>query len=176
WRAADGRDGPRVDGEAEAASYGRAVDGPRADPRRAELRDHQAGARVGRRDARRRAERQCLALDRRPRLRALDGPARAGGQGGGPARGRRIAEGVSRPLGRRFVEYPRHDFLATFSMPRYVFSTVPRAATRAWMRRNSSSRCSSGRARLGEYVPSTAMYSSAVYSTFQRCRRESTSP
>ena len=73
-RAADGRDGPRADVAAEAAADGRAVDGPRADPRRAELRDHQAGARVGRRDARRRAERERLAVDRRPRLRSLDRP------------------------------------------------------------------------------------------------------
>ena len=50
-----------------------------------ELRDHQAGARVRRRDPRRRAERERLALDRRPRLRALDRPARARGQGGRPA-------------------------------------------------------------------------------------------
>ena len=51
-RAADGRDGPCADVAAEAAADGRAVDGARADPRRAQLRDHQAGARVGRRDAR----------------------------------------------------------------------------------------------------------------------------
>ena len=44
-RAADGRDGPRADVAAEAAADGRAVDGPRADPRRAQLRDHQGGAR-----------------------------------------------------------------------------------------------------------------------------------
>ena len=78
-RAADGRDGPRADVAAEAPADGRAVDGPRADPRRAELRDHQAGARIGRRDARRRAERERVALDRRPRLRPLDRPARARG-------------------------------------------------------------------------------------------------
>ena len=69
-RAADGRDGPRADVAAEAAADGRAVDGARSDPRRAELRDHPAGARVRRRDPRRRAERERLALDRRPRLRA----------------------------------------------------------------------------------------------------------
>ena len=80
-RAADGRDGPRADVAAEAAADGRAVDGPRADPRRAELRDHPAGARVGRRDPGRRAERERLARDRRPRLRAADRPRRALGRG-----------------------------------------------------------------------------------------------
>ena len=85
-RAADGRDGPRADVAPEAAADGRAVDGPRADPRRAELRDHQAGARRRASRARRRAERERLALDRRPRLRALDRPRRARGQGGRPAR------------------------------------------------------------------------------------------
>ena len=45
-RAADGGDGPRADVAPEAPADGRAVDGPRADPRREELRDHQAGARV----------------------------------------------------------------------------------------------------------------------------------
>ena len=53
--------------QAEAAADGRAVDGPRADPRRAELRDHPAGARVGGLDPGRRAERERLARDRRPR-------------------------------------------------------------------------------------------------------------
>ena len=78
-RAADGRDGPGADVAPEAAADGRAVDGARAAPRRAELRDHQAGQRRGRRGARRRAERERLALDRRPRLRALDRPGRARG-------------------------------------------------------------------------------------------------
>ena len=44
-RAADGRDGARADVPAEAAADGRAVHGARADPGRAELRDHQGGAR-----------------------------------------------------------------------------------------------------------------------------------
>ena len=61
-RAADGRDGSRPDVEATAPPDGRAVDGSRADPRRAELRDHRAGQRLGRRDARRRAERQRFPL------------------------------------------------------------------------------------------------------------------
>ena len=51
-RAADGGDGAGAHGAPEAHAHGRAVDGARADPRRAELRDHQAGARCRRRDAR----------------------------------------------------------------------------------------------------------------------------
>ena len=47
--------------------------------------------RVGRRDAHRRAERERLALDRRPRLRALDRPRRARGQGGATCSRTRIS-------------------------------------------------------------------------------------
>ena len=92
-RAADGRDGARADVAAEAAADGRAVDGARADPRRAQLRDHPAGARVGRRDPGRRAERQRLALDRRPRLRPADRPRR-------PVRARRPTCSSTRICGR----------------------------------------------------------------------------
>src|SRR5207247_5786024 len=59
---------------------------------------HQAGARVRSRDPRRRAERERLAVDRRPRLRALDGPPRARGEGGGAARARGPAQGISREM------------------------------------------------------------------------------
>ena len=52
----------------------------------------------GRRDAHRRAERERLALDRRPRLRPLHRPPRPRRQGRRPPRGRGLAEGVSRPL------------------------------------------------------------------------------
>src|SRR5262249_54975951 len=86
--------GPRAHVAPEAAADGRAVDGARADPRRAQLRDHQAGARVGSRHAHRRAERERVAVDRRPRLRPLDRPAPAPTQGGGSARERRAAQGV----------------------------------------------------------------------------------
>src|SRR6185437_1722047 len=68
------------------------------DPGREELRDHQAGERRGGGDAGRRAERQRLALDRRPRLRALHRPRGAGGQGGRAARARRPAQGLPGPL------------------------------------------------------------------------------
>ena len=86
----------------QAAADGRAVDGPRAGARRAQLRDHQAGERRGRRDARRGAERERVALDRRPRLRPLDRARRPRGQGRRPARGRGPAQGIPRPLdGRR---------------------------------------------------------------------------
>ena len=46
----------------------------------------------------RRAERERLALDRRPRLRPLDRPRRARGQGRRPPRERGAAQGVPRPL------------------------------------------------------------------------------
>ena len=61
---------------------------------------------AGRRDARRRAEREHGALDRRPRLRPLDGPRRPPGQGERPARGRGSEEGLPWPLAgsaRRFA-------------------------------------------------------------------------
>jgi ABC-type sugar transport system ATPase subunit len=63
-RAADGRHGSRADVAPEAAPHGRAVHGAGADPRRAKLRDHPAGASVRRRDAGRRAECEHGALDR----------------------------------------------------------------------------------------------------------------
>ena len=95
-RAADGCHGPRADEPPEAAADGRAVDGARADPRRAQLRDHPAGARVRGRDARRRAEREHGSVDRRPRLRALDRPHRARGQGERAARDHEdLAQGLS---------------------------------------------------------------------------------
>ena len=56
--------------------------------------------RRGRRDARRRAECERLALDRRPRLRPLDGPDRPRGQGRRPARERGPPQGLPRPVGR----------------------------------------------------------------------------
>src|SRR5207248_8825526 len=93
-RAADGRDGRGADVEAEAAADGRALDGARADPRRAQLRDHQAGARVRCRDARRRAERERVALHRRSRVRALDRTARARGAGRISSGGRRPPQGI----------------------------------------------------------------------------------
>ena len=90
-RAADGRDGSCAHVAAPSAAHGRAVDGPRAGARRAELRDHPAGARVGGRHAHRRAERERLAVDRRSRLRAVDRPDRARGEGVGADRRTRIS-------------------------------------------------------------------------------------
>ena len=49
---------------------------------------------AGRRGPRRRAERERLAVDRRPRLRPLDRPVGARGQGGGAARARGPAQGL----------------------------------------------------------------------------------
>jgi hypothetical protein len=67
----------------------------RAHPRRAQLRDHQAGARRGRRDAHRGAERERLALDRRSRLRALDGSCRARGKASELLQHEDLAQGIS---------------------------------------------------------------------------------
>ena len=80
-RAADGRDGPRADVKAAPAADGRAVDGPLAGARAAELPDHQGGPRVRRVGADGRAERDDGAVDRRPRLCAVDRRDRARGHG-----------------------------------------------------------------------------------------------
>ena len=53
------------------------------------------------RGARRRAERERLALDRRPRLRAVDRPGRPRGQGRRASRARGASQGVPRSLARR---------------------------------------------------------------------------
>ena len=55
----------------------------------------------------RRAERERVALDRRPRLRPLDRPARARGPGGRPARERGAAEGLPWPLAAERERVPR---------------------------------------------------------------------
>ena len=64
-RAADVRDRSRADGPAEAAHARRAVDGPRADLRREDLRDHPGDQRAGDSDPARRAERADGARRRR---------------------------------------------------------------------------------------------------------------
>ena len=71
-RAADVRDRPRADGAAEAAAARRAVARPRADLRRAHLRDRQDDQRAGHLDPARRAERADGARRSQPRLRAGD--------------------------------------------------------------------------------------------------------
>src|SRR5262249_33097043 len=70
-RAADGRDGPRADVTPAAAADGRAVDGPVARARPAELPDHQEDPLVRRRRADGRADRGDGAVDRRRRLRPV---------------------------------------------------------------------------------------------------------
>ena len=76
-RAADGGDGSRADGAAEAAPAGRAVDGARADLRREDLRDHRRDQLAGHADPARRAERADGPRRRQPRLRDGDGEDRA---------------------------------------------------------------------------------------------------
>ena len=60
--------------------------------------DHQGGARGRRRDPRRRAERERVAVDRRPRLRSVDGTRRPRGKGRRLAPKRRAPEGIPWPL------------------------------------------------------------------------------
>ena len=60
-RAADARDRPRADGRAQAAAARRALDGHRADPRRAHLRDDRRDQPAGDDDPARRAERELRA-------------------------------------------------------------------------------------------------------------------
>jgi len=67
----------------------------------AKLRDHPAGARVGRRDAGRGAEREHGTVHRRPGLRPLDGQARPRGPGEGATGARGSSQGLPRPLRRR---------------------------------------------------------------------------
>ena len=101
-RAADGRDGPRADVPAEAAAHGRAVDGARADPGRAELRDHQAGAR-GRRRRSSSSSRTRTSRSRSPT--AATSCRRAASCSAGPAKEllehEDLQEGVPRPVGHR---------------------------------------------------------------------------
>ena len=66
------RDRPGADGAADAAAARRAVDGPRADPGRAHLRDDRRGQQAGDVDPARRAERADGARGRDPRLRDRD--------------------------------------------------------------------------------------------------------
>src|SRR5262249_16014597 len=90
-RAADGGDGPGADVAPQAAADGRAVNGAGADPRRAQLRDHQRGTRIRRPSPRGRAERDRRSGKRRPRLRAPDRADRVVGTGGRATPTRRSA-------------------------------------------------------------------------------------
>ena len=76
-RAADARDRARAHGRAAPAPARRAVARPRADPRRAGLRDDQGDQRPGHHGPARRAERAPGAVDRPPRLRPADRRGRA---------------------------------------------------------------------------------------------------
>ena len=71
-RAADARHGPRADGRPAAAAARRAVDGPRADPRRPHLRDGARDQQAGHDDPARGAERELRARGLDARLRAGD--------------------------------------------------------------------------------------------------------
>ena len=74
------RDRPRDDGQAAPAHARRALDGPRADLRRPDLRDDRRDQQGGHADPARRAERADGARRRRPRLRPPDGDDRARGR------------------------------------------------------------------------------------------------
>ena len=76
-RAADVRDRPRDDGPAAPAHARRALDGPRADLRRQDLRDDRGDQQGGHADPARRAERADGARRRKPRVRPPDGEDRA---------------------------------------------------------------------------------------------------
>ena len=79
-RAADARHRPGAHGPAEAAAARRAVDGPRAEARRADLLDHHRDQRAGHDDPARRAERRPGAAAGRPGLRARGRPGREVGR------------------------------------------------------------------------------------------------
>ena len=79
--AADARHRPRADGPALVPAPRRAVDGPRADHRRADLRRGEEHAGARRHRPPRRAERLRRAQDRRPRLRPRDRPRHHGRPG-----------------------------------------------------------------------------------------------
>src|SRR5207253_7272967 len=79
-RAADGGNRAGADGAPQAAAAGRALDGARADLRRADLRDHPRDQLAGNADPAGRTERPDGARRREPRLRARDGQDRSLGR------------------------------------------------------------------------------------------------
>src|SRR5262249_52532109 len=123
-RAADGRDGTGTDVPPAAPAHGRAVDGTCARARRAQLRDHPAGTRVGRRHARGRAECEHGALDRGSRLRPLDRPGRPAGLGRRAAPERGATEGV--PWALREVAVAIRDLAALPARCRHRFPIFER--------------------------------------------------
>ena len=88
-RAADAGHRPGADGPAQAAAPRRAVDGPRTEAGRPDLRDHHRDQRAGHDDPARRAERHPGAPARPPGLRAGGGPGREDRRRERPARRRR---------------------------------------------------------------------------------------
>ena len=133
---------------------------------------------AGRRDARGGAERQRLALDRRPRLRPLDRPCRARGQGGRPARRTRTCArptsaadraGPSETSGRR-ASAPRSAASSRSSSTRRISTRARRGRSRTACGRRTRSTSPAGT----RTAPSGSPGSSAPRQPAARSRGSST--